>query len=176
MLKKMKNTSLCFSILSFTILSTKFVYANPLVEPSDWQEFVTTNSCVNCNLSEAPFANGHQNADLAGANLSGSSFISGNDYSGSNFLGANLTKADLEDSDLSSSNLENTQFQLAILDNVNLTNTNIQGTNFSEASLNGANFLGATGLTDEQICSETGATDNTILPDGIIGCQNVLKS
>jgi uncharacterized protein YjbI with pentapeptide repeats len=95
-----------------------------------------TKSCVNCNLTQFPFAafqsGGHSLAglDLSGAHLDGAD-LSGIDFAGTRFTGATLSGIKVS----GSTNFSKAVFEKAVLDNSDLRGAVLQGAFFKGTSL-----------------------------------------
>lgn len=164
----MKKTSYLFCLV---LVLPLWVHANLKFNPSQMQQFMETNQCPNCDLSNGSLDWGgnkiHANAVLTNANLSemandvGMS-LPNSDFSGAIMSGISLSSADLSharlinailvNADLSYSDLSNSDCQGAVFINADLSNSNLQNSNISSAQL----------ATVKSVC-------NAILPDGQIG-------
>ena len=139
--------------------------------PDDRNAFLSTGTCIGCDLSRANlFTDDFQVLNLSKSILIGSNlwyyhdFVAHQnsnmsdivaiqlsarniDFSGSNFTNANLRSADLKHANLSKVN-----FSQAILDDANLEHANLYGSNITDSQLESAS----------SIC-------NAILPSGLYG-------
>jgi uncharacterized protein YjbI with pentapeptide repeats len=111
---------------------------------ADLDKLLTTNECLNCDLTEA---------DLAGRNLI-KAVLDGAKLSGANLTNATLRMADLEGADFSNANLTDTVFEAA----------DLYRANFAGATLGGAIFEGTylveAVFDDRQIIMEQGNGGN----------------
>jgi len=97
---------------------------------SDLDKLLNTNTCMNCDLTEA---------DLSGKNLS-KAVLDGAKLSRANLTNTIMRMTDLEGADLSDANLTYTVFEAADLYRANFTGANLDGTVFDGAYLVAAVF------------------------------------
>ncbi len=130
--------SLCLITISYA--------ENLTFNPADLQKFNTTNSCVECDLSNASLSGNHSQANLTDTNLSSSigDFI-------------NLSEAVLI-----GTNLTNSRFIKANFSQADFSNAALYQADFSNANLYKAK------MTTEQI-SQLKSVCNATLPNGSMG-------
>jgi uncharacterized protein YjbI with pentapeptide repeats len=168
---------LAISILCFSHL----IYAeNIQYQPRDYDTFIATGKCSNCNLSDVDLStdmsktiantgniNFYNNANLQGANITNTVFsVRGMNLQNSNFantLGSN--------SNFYYAQLDNSVFTNAILEDSNFSYANLSNVDFTGADLKGAHFDNAilvkSKITQQQLNSIAGLC-NTVLPDGTV--------
>lgn len=132
--------------------------AQAMYNPTQLQQFETTGSCPNCDLTSTdlgPQTGVQPPYNLAGANLSGSkiNIVNG---SGSNFSGVLADNTDFAwDSNVgatfSGSSFENASLVEANLSGLNLTKANFTGADVAGANFDNADLSGAIGLTPSEI-------------------------
>jgi uncharacterized protein YjbI with pentapeptide repeats len=104
-------------------------------------------------------------ANLAGADLN-SAYLYGADLSGADLSNADLSSADLWNANLEGANLTGANLSGADLTGARLLYANLTGANLTSTHLTDANFIGAIGLTfDDLIWAEI---EGAVLPDGTI--------
>ena len=137
-----------FVIISCCILfASKVIYAaNLRFNQDDVQKFNTTNSCVNCDLSNAQLNGDHSQVNLTGANLS-------------NAKGSYIN---LSQTILINANLSNSYFSSANFSQADFSGAAIYQADFSYANLYKAK------MTLEQL-SQLKSVCNATLPDGSKG-------
>ncbi|MEM7008657.1 MAG: pentapeptide repeat-containing protein [Thermodesulfobacteriota bacterium] len=141
---------------------------------------ISTNSCVNCNLSGADLTGATLTfADISGADLSGAS-LSGVDLFeclaiGTDFSGADLSNtsgttdlrgSDLTNANFSSANLTGVNFSSADMSDANLNNATITDAEFDNANLVGATWIdgGTCDITSVGFCNSSGGGGNDVDP------------
>lgn len=110
--------------------------------PEQLAQFLKTNQCQNCDLSNAPLDRLNlSGANLQGANLS-NALLTGTNLSNANLQGANVQGANLNDAYLYRANLSSTNFSNANLQKASLRETMLIDTNFSRADLRSVDLQG----------------------------------
>jgi uncharacterized protein YjbI with pentapeptide repeats len=151
---KMIFTMFAVFFLSF---STCFAHAN--YDTDDEKKFDKTNSCSNCNLSNASIYGSHQHAYLEGANISNASLQG--DYTRADFSNVLGVKAYLHDA--SEAKFINGVFIEARF-NGNFTNADFTNANLHGADMSNTNLYGAR-ISTQQLIDVKSLCD-AILPDG----------
>ena len=125
-------------ILPIVLLSSSAQAFNP----EELAQFLKTNQCQNCDLSNAPL----DRLNLSGANLQGAklynAILTGTNLSNANLQGANVQGANLNDAYLYRANLSGTNFSNANLQKAYLRETTLIDTNFSRADLRSVDLQG----------------------------------
>lgn len=173
------------SILAF-LVGSSIGYAKTTYSENDLKQFNETNTCIKCDLTDAPIK-GKESAVLDGSILIGSSIegeMAGSSYvnsvltkaytnfyvrfysMSSNFEGAILTHANFSNTHLSGSNFENVNFTKANLSQANLSSSNFNNANVSGANFNRAILIGSN-LTQEQL-KQAKSYFCAVLPDGTL--------
>lgn len=143
-------------------------FANVRYSPAQLQQFETTGSCQNCDLTDVTFlfvnAGVQSPFNLEGANLSGS-FINTRNNTLSNFSGITAVNTSFSNNCYSQANFKN-----AILIDANFMNSNLTYSDFTGANVTGVSFAdsdlyGAKGIDFSSVASVCGA----IMPDGSKG-------
>ena len=119
-------------ILSFSIIIFMLIGTSINAGGNSEEQLLNTNSCVNCDLSNAWLEANLRKADFRGAKLYRANMEYA-DLRGANFTGANLSNVRLRGANLTN----------AILDNAILRYTNLGDANLSGASLKGAKLRDA---------------------------------
>ena len=153
--------------------------ANAQTVDANVTTLISTNSCVNCDLSGSDLTGNDltfttlNGADLSNANLSGVSLFEGL-MIGTNFSGADLSNTDLRGSDMTSANMTNADLTGAFFDNSVLKSALFVGADITDASFDNASLVGAIwidgGTCDVAsigMCNDTGATIGTDACDSI---------
>ncbi len=125
-------------ILPIVLLSSSAQAFNP----EQLAQFLKTNQCQNCDLSNAPL----ERLNLSGANLQGANLsnamLTGTNLSNANLQSANVQGANLNDAYLYRANLSSTNFSNANLQKASLRETTLIDTNFSRADLRSVDLQG----------------------------------
>jgi uncharacterized protein YjbI with pentapeptide repeats len=116
----------------------------------DVQRLLETNSCAECDLSQASF----REVDLKYANLNGAD-LKGADLRAADLGHANIDGSNFSGADLSHAQLDNVNLKTATFRGANLSNVDLTGADLSEMDLTGANLrkaiLVGTNLVDAKL-------------------------
>lgn len=178
--------SMLFTFLQDANLNKAIIKPTTVVEASiiDFQKAnLRQIDLRGANLSGADLSG----ADLSEANLSGATLrgaalrktkLQGANLSGAWLYGADLRGANLREADLSETKLHNAWLHKADLSEIKLHNANLRGaklcgTKLHNAILSGAKLRNvdlseAEGMTTEELVSQAGSLEGTILPDGTL--------